>query len=52
MSSFDLFLFARVRTALIHLVLENLADERYVTAFFHPMPGRSFRFGVAWAFLD
>ncbi len=48
----DLFLFARVRTAILHFILENAADTRYVTAYFYPMPGRSIRFGVSWAFLD
>ena len=46
------FLFAKIKTATIHLIWENVLDERYVTTMFYPMPGRGIRFGVTWAFLD
>lgn len=46
------FLFAKIKTATIHFIWENVLDERYVTTMFYPMPGRGIRFGVTWTFFD
>lgn len=50
--SADLFLVGRVGKAFVHLLVENITDEKYMLTPFFPMPDRQIRFGVAWEFLD
>ena len=51
-ASLSLYVFAKIKTATIHFILQNLLDARYVTSTFYPMYGRGVRFGVSWAFFD
>ncbi|MDH7515745.1 MAG: hypothetical protein QHI48_07725 [Bacteroidota bacterium] len=49
----DIFLFATIKeTAVIHVVLHNVFDARYITTLFYPMPDRGIRFGVDWTLFD
>jgi len=48
----DLFAIAKLGDAYLTLSWENLLDKQYVTVSGYPMPGRTFRFGFNWTFLD
>jgi outer membrane cobalamin receptor len=48
----DLFIVGKVGSARIHLLVENVTDEKYMLAAYYPMLDRSFRFGIEWEFLD
>jgi len=48
----DFFLHAKVKTALLYVVVDNIFDDNYITAVLYPMLGRNVRFGVSWEFLD
>ncbi len=50
--SADLFLIGKVGNAILHFVLENITDQRYMLTPYFPMQNRKVRFGVAWEFLD
>ncbi len=52
----DLFVDAKIKTAVIFLKMENIADglngQSYFTTPHYPMPGRVFTFGLRWRFFD
>lgn len=48
----NLFVFAKVKTAILHFIWQNPLDYRYITTTFYPMYESGFRFGVSWSFLD
>lgn len=51
-SRLDFFTVANIGDAFISLGWENLLNEKYMTVSGYPMPGRTFRFGVNWLFID
>ena len=48
----DFFLIARLGSAYIHVIMENLLDRKYIMNNFYPMLDRSLRFGVSWEFTN
>jgi len=50
--STDLFLVGKVGKAYLHVLLENLTDERAMLTPYFPIQDRKVRFGVEWEFLD
>ena len=40
------------KRATVYAVLENVFDNKYYIVPYYPMPSRTFRFGVAWEFLN
>jgi outer membrane cobalamin receptor len=48
----DLFGTFSIGDAMITLSWENLLDGGYMTTPVYPMPGREFRLGVQWHFVD
>jgi hypothetical protein len=52
----DLFINAKIKTAMIYIKFENAFDGLSGTSYFltphYPMPGRVFRFGLRWRFFD
>ena len=48
----DVFAVLRLGDAAVTLAWENLLDANYWITPVYPMPGRSFRLGVNWTFLD
>ncbi len=51
-SRVDVFAVAKIGDAFLSLGWENLLNEKYVTVTGYPMPGRTFRLGVNWLFID
>lgn len=51
-SRLDFFTVAKIGDAFISLGWENLLNEKYMTVSGYPMPGRTFRLGVNWLFID
>jgi len=51
-SRLDLFAVLKIGDAYITLTYENLLNASYYITPVYPMPDRTFRFGVNWAFLD
>jgi outer membrane cobalamin receptor len=48
--SIDAFVFGRIGSAIVHIVLENILDNQYLSTKFYPIQDRSLRFGVSWEF--
>jgi iron complex outermembrane receptor protein len=48
----DFFVIAKIGGVYIHLVWENLIDEKYFLTPVYPMADRGVTFGVSWTFLD
>ena len=48
----DLYAVLKIGDAYITLAYENLLNLNYYVTPIYPMPARTFRFGVNWAFLD
>jgi outer membrane cobalamin receptor len=48
----DVFAVLRIGDATVTLAWENLLDANYWITSVYPMPGRGFRLGVNWTFLD
>ncbi|NOY05273.1 MAG: TonB-dependent receptor [Chlorobi bacterium] len=48
----DFFLHAKIKTALLYMVVDNIFDDNYITSVLYPMLGQNIRFGVSWEFLD
>jgi hypothetical protein len=49
----DLFIAGRIqKSAIVYIVWQNFLNQQYFIAPYYPKQPRSFRFGVAWEFLD
>jgi outer membrane cobalamin receptor len=48
----DGVLIARIGSAYVHLIWQNLFDNEYVITPFYPMPDRAVRFGITWQLMD
>lgn len=49
----DFILSGEIRkAAIIYFAIENIIDKQYYITPYYPMPGISFRFGLAWEFLN
>ncbi|MBI3005840.1 MAG: TonB-dependent receptor plug domain-containing protein [Ignavibacteriales bacterium] len=51
-STVDVFAILRIGDAYISLAWENLLNTNYFISPVSPLPGRNFRFGVDWVFID
>ncbi|MBI4429152.1 MAG: TonB-dependent receptor plug domain-containing protein [Ignavibacteriales bacterium] len=51
-TTFDVFAILRIGDAQITLSWENVLNTNYFITPVYPMPGRNFRFGVDWIFID
>jgi hypothetical protein len=49
---FDLFFMLRIGDAHIAITCNNVLNAQYLLGPVYPMPGRSFRLGVNWVFMD
>ena len=43
---------AKIGSAYVHFMLENITNEQYMLTAFYPMPPQKIRFGIEWEFLD
>lgn len=50
--SIDFFAIGKIGDAYIHVIWENLTNQNYYLTPVYPMPDRTLRFGISWAFLD
>ncbi len=48
--SFDAILIGKIGSAVVHIILENVLDNRYTVMTFYPVQDRSLRFGITWEF--
>jgi hypothetical protein len=51
-TSLDLFMILKIGDAYISISWDNIFNASYVLAPIYPMPGRHFRIGVNWIFID
>lgn len=49
-SSFDAIVLAGIGSALVHIVLENVLDNKYAIVSYYPIQDRTLRFGITWEF--
>lgn len=49
-NSFDAIILAGIGNALVHLILENVLDNKYAIVYYYPIQDRTIRFGVTWEF--
>lgn len=50
--SVDVLIIAQVGDAFLHVLWENVSDEKYMITPGYPMLGRNVRFGINWKFFD
>ncbi|MDI6804973.1 MAG: TonB-dependent receptor, partial [Bacteroidota bacterium] len=48
--SFDAIVLAGIGSALVHIVLENVLDDKYAIVSYYPIQDRTLRFGITWEF--
>jgi outer membrane cobalamin receptor len=48
--SLDAFVFGRIGSAVVHIILENVLDNQYAVTTFYPIQDMSLRFGITWEF--
>lgn len=48
--SFDAIILAGIGSAMVHIVLENVLDNRYAIVSYYPIQDRTIRFGITWEF--
>ena len=51
-TTFDVFAILHIGDAYVSMTYENLLNSNYFISPVYPMPGRNFRFGVDWVFVD
>lgn len=48
--SFDAIVLAEIGSALVHIVVENVLDNKYAIVSYYPIQDRTLRFGITWEF--
>lgn len=51
-ATMDGVLIAKIGTAYVHFIWQNVLDRQYIITSFYPMTDRALRFGLTWEFLD
>ncbi len=49
-SSFDAIVLAGIGSASVHIVIENVLDNKYAIVSYYPIQDRTLRFGITWEF--
>lgn len=49
-SSFDAIVLAQIGSALVHIIVENVLDNKYAIVSYYPIQDRTLRFGITWEF--